>query len=403
MYNLHYILKDHLGSWTTIADAEGNAEQELSYDAWGNLRDPETWHGFSQAEPVEAPMFDRGYTGHEHITAFGLINMNGRCYDPMMSSFLSVDEYVQDPTSAQSFNRYAYCAYNPLKYTDPTGWYSSYGNPNLAPNINPAGHTTYYPDDPAEALWGRSIHPCETGGSLESTYTITAYIEGNNVKGNWYKDLDGTIKYDKNLETASQLKQGQEFCGVCFEDGGFYYSLFGDKYYTNDISGKIVMKLEREVFPNYFEFAEQRQEFENNWGKNASEYVSEPIEKSTDFSEILEYKMRGSNVYSMKYGDAKLYFYVSMEPEAMKTKLSGWDTTPFSRNSDKTGKHEIGGYDIHFAAWGKDSVRNAPQNGGYFSDVIKLVYPTQSSRTQARKTIYNYYNYHYDYKYYKHK
>ena len=39
----HYILKDHLGSWTTITDAEGNVEQELSYDAWGNLRDPDTW------------------------------------------------------------------------------------------------------------------------------------------------------------------------------------------------------------------------------------------------------------------------------------------------------------------------------------------------------------------------
>ena len=50
----HYILKDHLGSWTTITDAEGNVEQELSFDAWGTLRDPETWHGFSQAEPIEA-------------------------------------------------------------------------------------------------------------------------------------------------------------------------------------------------------------------------------------------------------------------------------------------------------------------------------------------------------------
>ena len=47
---------------------------------------------------------------------------NGRCYDPLMSSFLSVDAYLQDPTSAQGFNRYAYCAYNPLRYTDPTGW-----------------------------------------------------------------------------------------------------------------------------------------------------------------------------------------------------------------------------------------------------------------------------------------
>ena len=68
----HFILKDHLGSWTTITDAEGQVEQELSYDAWGILRDPDTWCNPTQAEPAEAPMFDRGYTGHEHITAFGL-------------------------------------------------------------------------------------------------------------------------------------------------------------------------------------------------------------------------------------------------------------------------------------------------------------------------------------------
>ena len=27
----------HIGSWTTITDAEGNIEQELSFDAWGNI------------------------------------------------------------------------------------------------------------------------------------------------------------------------------------------------------------------------------------------------------------------------------------------------------------------------------------------------------------------------------
>ena len=35
--SVHYILKDHLGSWTTITDADGNVEQELSYDAWGSI------------------------------------------------------------------------------------------------------------------------------------------------------------------------------------------------------------------------------------------------------------------------------------------------------------------------------------------------------------------------------
>ena len=47
-------------------------------------------------------------------------------YDPLLSSFLSPDNYMQDPTSQQGFNRYAYCMYNPLKYVDPSG-YRYYG------------------------------------------------------------------------------------------------------------------------------------------------------------------------------------------------------------------------------------------------------------------------------------
>ena len=113
-----YILKDHLGSWTTITDEVGRLEQELSYDAWGNLRDPDTWC----VDATIRPMLDRGYTGHEHLPNFGLINMDGRMYDPVMSSFLSVDRYVQDPGNSQGFNRYAYCMYNPLRFTDPSGW-----------------------------------------------------------------------------------------------------------------------------------------------------------------------------------------------------------------------------------------------------------------------------------------
>ena len=115
--SVHYVLKDHLGSWTTITDANGNIVREQSFDAWGNMRDPDTWTG----TVTQQPMFDRGFTGHEHLNSFGLINMNGRMYDPVMSSFLSVDNYVQNPDFSQNFNRYAYCLNNPLKYTDPSG------------------------------------------------------------------------------------------------------------------------------------------------------------------------------------------------------------------------------------------------------------------------------------------
>ena len=113
----HYVLKDHLGSWTTITDAQGNVVREQGFDAWGAMRDPDTWTG----AVAQQPMFDRGYTGHEHLNGFGLINMNGRMYDPVVSTFLSVDNYVQCPDFSQNFNRYSYCFNNPLKYTDPSG------------------------------------------------------------------------------------------------------------------------------------------------------------------------------------------------------------------------------------------------------------------------------------------
>jgi len=116
---IRYIHSDHLGSWNTISDASGNKLQEINFDAWGNRRDPNTWRAFASTPPE--PLFDRGFTGHEHLYGFKLINMNGRMYDPVVSRMLSPDNFVQAPDFSQSFNRYSYCFNNPLVYTDPSG------------------------------------------------------------------------------------------------------------------------------------------------------------------------------------------------------------------------------------------------------------------------------------------
>jgi RHS repeat-associated protein len=65
-------------------------------------------------------LLERGYTGHEHLPEFGLINMNGRMYDPLIGRMLSPDPFVQG-VGTQGYNGYSYARNNPLSYTDPTG------------------------------------------------------------------------------------------------------------------------------------------------------------------------------------------------------------------------------------------------------------------------------------------
>ena len=107
----YYIETDHLGSIIRAYDYVGNTKFSAAYDAWGN-----------QTISTNAIDLTRGYCGHEHWNQFGLIDMNGRFYDPLIGRFLSPDPYVQAPDNPQNFNRYSYCLNNPLKYVDPTGY-----------------------------------------------------------------------------------------------------------------------------------------------------------------------------------------------------------------------------------------------------------------------------------------
>ena len=119
-WQLVNICRDYLGSIMYIASCDGQLIAEYSYDAWGNLRDPQTWNNYPA--DVTPPLYlDRGYTGHEHLREYGLINMNARLYDPETGRFLSPDPYVQSPDFTQSYNRYTYCMNNPMKYVDESG------------------------------------------------------------------------------------------------------------------------------------------------------------------------------------------------------------------------------------------------------------------------------------------
>lgn len=112
---------DAQGSLIALVDANGSVVQRYAYDPWGRRVDPDDW----TQDDTQADLYhiNRGYTIHEHLREFGLINMNGRVFDPAVAQFLSPDDYVQDADNWLNYNRYAYCLNNPLKYTDPSGEY----------------------------------------------------------------------------------------------------------------------------------------------------------------------------------------------------------------------------------------------------------------------------------------
>ncbi|MFT3751313.1 MAG: RHS repeat-associated core domain-containing protein [Agriterribacter sp.] len=157
---LLFISRDHLSSITHITDANKILQAEYSYDAWGRMRNPATLVVYNPgAEP--ALLLNRGYTGHEHLREFGLINMNARLYDPLMGRMISPDNYVSNSMYTDAFNRYTYANNNPLYFTDPDGNF----------------------------VWAALI-PIAIAAVKGAVIASAVYIASNFVQGGTWKDLN---------------------------------------------------------------------------------------------------------------------------------------------------------------------------------------------------------------------
>jgi len=133
---LLFLHKDHLGSLQALTNETGALVQELSYDAWGKRRNPVNWQDYGSIADANS-LTPWGFTGHEHIDVFDIVNMDGRIYDPVLGRFLSPDPFVQAPDYTQSLNRYIYCMNNPLSLYDPSGysWFSKNWKSLLAATV----------------------------------------------------------------------------------------------------------------------------------------------------------------------------------------------------------------------------------------------------------------------------
>ena len=124
-----YFYDDHLGSVETISGPNG--VQSFKYDPFGrriDVRNPTRDGGVANG-------VRKGFTAHEHDEALGLVNMQGRMYDPRAGRFLSPDPYVTSPYDGQSLNRYSYVNNDPLNWVDPSGFEEQGGGGTYLGNL----------------------------------------------------------------------------------------------------------------------------------------------------------------------------------------------------------------------------------------------------------------------------
>lgn len=119
-----YATQDHLGSSSAVTDASGAVLVNSSFGAYGERRGA-NWSGTpSSGDWAQiANTTRRGYTDHSMLDNLSLIHMNGRVQDPIVGRFVSADPHVDPSLGTQGWNRYAYLGNNPMKRTDPSGFF----------------------------------------------------------------------------------------------------------------------------------------------------------------------------------------------------------------------------------------------------------------------------------------
>jgi RHS repeat-associated protein len=238
---LLYVSTDHLGSPVMLLDNSQTILEQYSFDAWGRKRNPTDWNDYTNVVPSQYMI--RGFTMHEMLGEVGIINMNGRVYDPVLGRFIQADNVVQDPENLQNYNRYSYVLNNPLKYTDPSGfdYFPGYPGPTdpefysfsvptyQMPGYNYGGYSYDYSFNSGYGGMNYGY-----GGGYYSSYSGAfdyGGYSGNFSYGQGYS-YGGSINYGSEYVTMNSFSSTRYDYEVYFEGGAYNVS----QVFTNEFS-----------------------------------------------------------------------------------------------------------------------------------------------------------------------
>ena len=192
--------------------------------------------GNSSAYQAKKPYKVRLRRKADLLPLYRLVNMDGRMYDYTLGRFLSPDDYVQEPGSSQSYNRYTYCLNNPLKYSDPSG----------------------------EVWWA----PIVIGAVIGSTISATTYAISTRISSNKWNNKDFIKSIGFGALTGalsagiSQISTSMGLTNVITNKIGFKLLsqttnniitnvLFGNKMDWSDLAGIASSTIVSSMIPDY--------------------------------------------------------------------------------------------------------------------------------------------------------
>ena len=116
----YFYFTNQMGDVISITDAQGNELVEYEYDEWGKLiltrADNQSNESIANINPIR-------YRGYYYDTETGYYYLQSRYYDPGLGRFISADDFSYiDASEKFSINAYAYCANNPVNFSDSTGY-----------------------------------------------------------------------------------------------------------------------------------------------------------------------------------------------------------------------------------------------------------------------------------------
>ncbi len=168
-----YVHADHQNSIELVTSATGKVVDRLKYEPFGRR--------VSVSDPAKPPSslktdLDLGYTGHEHLEDWSLVDMRGRVYDPTLGKFLSPDPFVSDPLRPQAWNRYSYVLNNPVSLHDPTGFQDDDDDGGGRDSVTVEGGTTTITFGTGSILEGNMPAASQGSGSVPVTTGTTETV-----------------------------------------------------------------------------------------------------------------------------------------------------------------------------------------------------------------------------------